>query len=471
MVPEHNRQLCFCGSSQIVQWPIARSVMHGHRANTGDARSTDMTSPFSRKLALDNEQLVLVLQGGGALGAYQAGVFEELMAIDAEPTWIAGVSIGAINAALIAGNAPEDRLDRLRTFWELVSSGPARQAPIFEGQRGAFNQWSATWAATFGVPGFYRPRVPPTMLQPEGSPGALSIYDANDLRATLERLVDFDRINAKTMRLSVGAVNVATGNSKWFDNFDPKIKIGPEHIMASGALPPAFAPVVIDGESYWDGGILSNTPLQYVLDERDDQKLLVVQVDLFPARGPVPLNLAGVLQRHKDIMYSSRSRFTTEKIAEMQQLRGAMRRLIKRLPATLRDDPDLRALDASLRSPHVDIVHLIYRQSAFESDSKDYEFSRPSMREHWGAGIADMRRTHEHLDGLEASRLDSDVTVYDLAQGFEAAHGPAGTRDRKEKVALAKASKTLTARPSARKARSVPASKADIPKPKSRVRR
>ncbi|MGI9024296.1 MAG: patatin-like phospholipase family protein [Burkholderiaceae bacterium] len=421
-----------------------------------------MSSSFSRKLALDHESVVLVLQGGGALGAYQAGIFEELTAIGAEPTWVAGVSIGAINAALIAGNALEHRIDRLREFWELVSSGPARQAPIFDGQRGPFNQWSATWAATFGVPGFYRPRVPPAMLQPEGTPGALSIYDAGELRSTLERLVDFDRINAKTMRLSVGAVNIATGNSKWFDNFDPKMTIGPEHIMASGALPPAFAPVMIDGDAYWDGGILSNTPLQYVLDERDDEKLLVVQVDLFPARGPVPANLAGVLQRHKDIMYSSRSRFTTEKIAEMQRMRGAMRRLIKRLPETLRDDPDLRALDSSLRSPHVDIVHLIYRQSAFESDSKDYEFSRPSMREHWAAGVADMRRTHEHLDRLEASNLDSDVTVYDLAQGINAAHGPAGVRDREETVALIKASKTLakerTPKPSVAKARKPPPS-------------
>ena len=183
------------------------------------------------------------------------------------------------------------------------------------------------------------------------------------------------------------------------------------------------------------------------------------------------MNLAGVLQRHKDIMYSSRSRFTTEKIAETQQLRGAMRRLIERLPEQWRDDPDLRALDASLRSPHVDIVHLIYRQSAFESDSKDYEFSRPSMLEHWSTGVADMRCTHQHLDLLQASSLDSNVTVYDLAQGFEAAHGPAGKRDREEKVALAKASKTLAARPSAPNVQPSRASETAAPKPKSRARR
>ncbi len=402
-----------------------------------------MTSPLSRKLALDNERVALVLQGGGALGAYQAGVFEELLAIDVEPTWVSGVSIGAINAALIAGNAPEHRLDRLRAFWDLVSSGPARIAPRLDIPRGVFNQWSATWAATFGVPGFYRPRVPPAMLQPDGTPGAVSVYDTGALKSTLERLVDFDRINARTMRLSVGAVNVATGNSKWFDNLDGRTVIGPEHIMASGALPPAFGPVVVDGESYWDGGILSNTPLQYVLDERADEKLLVVQVDLFPARGPVPVDLAGVLQRHKDIMYSSRSRFTTEKIAEMQRLRGAMRRLIRRLPDGLRDDPDLKALDATLHTQRVDIVHLIYRSAAFESESKDYEFSRPSRVEHWNAGVADMRRTHQHLDRLHVSTVDPDVTVYDLAQGYEAAPSSKDEPDHEEKAALVRASKTL----------------------------
>jgi NTE family protein len=417
-----------------------------------------MTPPLSKK-ALDRERVALVLQGGGALGAYQAGVFEELIAIDAIPTWVAGVSIGAINAALIVGNAPEHRVDRLRAFWELVTSGPARAAPIFDAQRGAFNQWSALLAATFGVPGFYAPRVPPAALQPDGSEGALGIYDTRPLRDTLERFVDFDRVNARdrdgspAMRLSVGAVNVTTGNSTWFDN--ATTTIGPEHVMASGALPPAFAAVVIDGASYWDGGIVSNTPLQYVLDARDDEKLLVVQVDLFPSRGPVPVNLAGVLQRQKDILYSSRSRFTTEKIAEMQRLRGALRRLMHRLPEKLRDDPDLRALDATLHTSHVDIVHLIYRQSAFESESKDYEFSRPSMLDHWAAGVGDMRRTHQHLDRLEPSALDRDVTVYDLAQGFDAAPNSRDEPDHAEKAALVRASSKL-ARPAKSSKRAAP---------------
>ena len=405
-----------------------------------------MTSALSRKIRLDHEHIVLALQGGGALGAYQAGVFEELCVLPAEPHWVVGVSIGAINAALIAGNAPENRLARLTEFWQTVSSGPARGTPFGDAQRGAFNQWSAAWAALFGVPGFYRPRVPPPMFQPDGTPGAISIYDASDLRATLERLVDFDRINAKSdprrMRLSVGAVNVATGNSDYFDN--TKHRIGSEHIMASGALPPAFAPVVIDGESYWDGGILSNTPLQYVLDERDrdrnDKKLMVVQVDLFPARGPVPVDLAGVLQRHKDLLYSSRSRYSTTKVAELQRTRRAMRSLIERLPVQLRNDPDVRRLAARLHTAPVDIVHLIYRQNTWESESKDYEFSRASVDEHWAAGRRDMRRTRDHPDWLTHSSLDEGVTVYDLGQGYDAAPGAA---DRETDRAIVKAEAAL----------------------------
>lgn len=406
-----------------------------------------MPSPLRQKLALDDESVALVLQGGGALGAYQAGVFEELASIDVDVCWVAGVSIGAINAALIAGNAPEHRVDRLRAFWNEVSSGPAgleaNVVPILGGQRSLFNRWSAAIAATWGVPGFFRPRVPPAIFAPDGSEAALGVYDTSALRSTLERLVDFDRINARTMRFSVGAVNVTTGNSKWFDNHDPGVRIGPEHVMASGALPPAFSPVVIDGEAYWDGGILSNTPLQYVLDERGDDPLLVVQVDLFPARGPLPVNLAGVLQRQKDILYSSRSRYTTEKIAEMQKLRGTMRRLIERLPSTLRDAPDVRELDAALNGSRVDIVHLIYRQSADDNESKDYEFSRPSMEERWRAGVEDMRRTHEHLEWLEPSVLDNDVTVYDLAQGYDAAPKGAGRRERRERAALEEAAAML----------------------------
>jgi NTE family protein len=207
---------------------------------------------------------VLVLQGGGALGSYQGGVYEGLAEADFRPDWIAGISIGAINAAIIAGNAPENRLARLREFWETASATVPFTLPLPDSTvRTVFNEAAAAWTAAVGVAGFFRPRLPPAMFYPPGSPEALSYYDTAPLRATLERLVDFDRINAKEVRLSLGAVNVRSGQLVYFDNKHQTI--GPEHVMASGALPPGFPPIEIEGEHYWDGGVVSNTPLQYVM--------------------------------------------------------------------------------------------------------------------------------------------------------------------------------------------------------------
>ena len=377
--------------------------------------ATQRAAPRRKAVKLDHEHVVLVLQGGGALGAYQAGVYEEIARIPKEPTWVAGVSIGAINAALIVGNPREKRVERLREFWDLVSSTAGGIAPWWDGQRTAFHQFNALIAASLGVPGFYEPRVPPPLLQPEGTPAAISFYDTAPLRATLERLVDFDLINNGTVRLSVGAVNVLTGNSKYFDNQIDIEPIGPEHIMASGALPPAFAPVIIDNEPYWDGGIVSNTPLQYVLDHRAAGRIMIAQVDLFSARGTLPLNMAGVMSRQKDIMYSSRTRYNTDNLAKIQRNKKTILNLIAKLPAKARDTPDVRDLAAANKTAHVDIVHLIYRQNQFELESKDYEFSRDTVREHWAAGKRDMQFTIEHPDLLSKSSVDDGVTVYDLA--------------------------------------------------------
>src|ERR1700726_1724563 len=237
-------------------------------------------------------QRVLVLQGGGALGSYQAGAYQALCHFDFEPEWIAGISIGAVNAAIIAGNPREKRIDRLKEFWKMVSA-PVPWNPIGSGEksRSLFNETSAALIATFGVPGFFRPRFPPAPLWPQGSPQSQSYYDTTPLRGTLERLVDFDRINDLETRLSVGAVSVTSGNFKYFDNFEMKKlgkKIGPEHIMASGALPPGFPSIVIDDEHFWDGGIATNTPLDFVLDAEINRDLLIFQVDLFSARCPLP---------------------------------------------------------------------------------------------------------------------------------------------------------------------------------------
>jgi NTE family protein len=377
------------------------------------ASKTSVKRALNKKIKIDHEHIALVLQGGGALGAYQAGVYEEIANIPTEPHWVAGVSIGAINAALIVGNPPARRVERMREFWQLVSSGVSGVAPVWDGQRAAFHQMSAAIAATAGVPGFYNPRVPPPFLQSDGTDGAISYYDTAPLRATLLRLIDFDLINSKKVRLSVGATNVRSGNSVYFDNHLQTI--GVEHVMASGALPPAFAPVIIDGEPYWDGGIVSNTPLQYVLDNRGMVKTLVAQVDLFSARGAMPLNMSSVMSRQKDIVYSSRTRFNTDQAAQLQRCKQAMFNLIAKLPPRLRNDPDVKVLAQANQTAHVDIVHLIYRQNRFELESKDYDFSRTAVTEHWESGRRDMQRTVEHPEWLVRSDLEEGIAVYDLA--------------------------------------------------------
>jgi NTE family protein len=363
-------------------------------------------------ISLENTRKALVLQGGGALGAYQAGVFEELAKHRLEPDWVAGVSIGAINAALIVGNPPERRVARLREFWDLVSGGLHALGPIWGERNATFHRFSAALSTVIGVEGFYRPRVLPPLAYPDGTDAARSIYDTSPLHETLKKLVDFDRINDGPTRLSLGAVNVRTGNSEYFDN--RRQKIGPEHIMASGALPPAFPPVFVDGEPYWDGGIVSNTPLQYVLDNRERGNILIAQVDLFSARGGLPRNLTEVMTRQKDIQYSSRTRFNSDQAAERMRLKKALTRLIDRLPPEWKDDPEVRALSENCDESHIDIVHLIYH-CRIELDSKDNEFSRSTLREHWQAGQHDVHRTIVHPDWLLKSSPDAGITVYDLA--------------------------------------------------------
>ncbi len=359
------------------------------------------------------EDCILVLQGGGALGAYQAGVFESLSKVYREPTWVAGISIGAINAALIAGNAAASRVARLQEFWQLVSSAlPAPLVAANPHARESLNEASASQVMLFGVPGFFKPRFPPAPFQPRGSLAAISYYDTTPLRDTLERLVDFDRINAGGVRLSVGAVNVRTGNFEYFDS--SKQTIDARHIRASGALPPGFAPVEIDGEHYWDGGLVSNTPLQHVLDQPGKQRRTVFQVDLFAARGTLPATLAEVTEREKDIRFSSRTRMNTTNELDRQVIAQAAKRLIAKLPPELRDDPDLRALACVRCESAVDVVHLIYRRKHYETQSKDYEFSRLSMQEHWDAGRADMAHTLHDPRWLNRERSGHGVHVFDL---------------------------------------------------------
>ncbi|HTS20214.1 MAG TPA: patatin-like phospholipase family protein [Casimicrobiaceae bacterium] len=368
-------------------------------------------SPFGDK----HEHRILVLQGGGALGAYQAGVYEGMAEHGFAPDWLAGVSIGAVNAALIAGNPPERRLERLREFWERVSSGLPLVAPAqLDPLRIAFARLNASAVVALGVPGFFVPRVPPFFLAADGTPEALSVYDTSPLHATLEELVDFDFLNARSgVRLSLGAVNVHTGNSVYFDSGAQRIT--PRHVLASGSLPPGFPPTVIDGVHYWDGGLVSNSPLWYVLDDSPQLSALIVQVDLFSARGRLPTNLDQVLERAKDIQYSSKTRFNTTRVAELEAFRDVLARFLKKVPPRLREDADFKRLaPLCAERREITILHLINRRSGDSTSAKDYEFSRATMERLWQAGLEDVRLSCSNRRWKEASKLEDGVRIFDL---------------------------------------------------------
>ncbi len=375
-----------------------------------------------------DETRVLVLQGGGALGAYQGGVYEALDAHGLRPQWVAGISIGAINAAIIAGNPPERRVAQLREFWEGVTSqllAPALPAFYGETARDFFSESSAAMAAAIGIPGFFRPRYPPAPFQPRGTAEALSYYDLAPLEKTLERLIDFDLLNSTDprhrVRLSVGAVNVTTGNFTYFDTgaaggAGPATRITPRHIMASGALPPGFAPVEIEGQWYWDGGLVSNTPLQYVLDQPPPGDMLVMQVDLFSARGSLPADLGEVAAREKDIRYASRTRLNTDVMARQQRQRAAAQRLAARLPARYAGDPDLQLLLDAGCPAAVTVLHLINRSGSQSASAKDYEFSRATMLAHWAGGQHDVQRSLADPRWKNRARPPAGISVLDLTR-------------------------------------------------------
>jgi NTE family protein len=366
------------------------------------------------------EQIVLLLQGGGALGSYQAGVYQALAEADLHPNWVAGISIGAINSAIIAGNAPDKRVDRLREFWETVSTSPLG-IPYFKSIElpNAFihhlvNQVRAVNVLLFGAPHFFTPRVPPAALWPAGSPDKASYYDTAPLRAILERLVDFDRINAGRMRFSVGAVNVGTGNFAYFDTTTHRIR--PEHVMASGSLPPGFSATEVDGEYYWDGGLVSNTPLEWVLNSQPGKDTLAFQIDLWSARGALPHDLTEVEVRHKDIVYSSRTRAATHQYKQAQQLRIAIANLMKELPDELRKSPHAKRLQQEADEKVCNIVHLIYRARSYEGIAKDFLFSRRMMDEHWQSGYDNARRTLAVPEVMQLPDPIEGVRIFDVCK-------------------------------------------------------
>jgi NTE family protein len=361
--------------------------------------------------ACDN--ISLVLQGGGALGSYQAGVYQALHEAGLLPDTVAGVSIGSINAAIIAGNPPERRVERLRDFWETITARPVSLfAPDGDAARKATNAWSALLTTTLGQPGFFTPNPVNPWFSPRGSKTATAFYSATPLRETLARLVDFDLLNSGAVRYAAGSVNVLNGNFAYFDS--TRTRILPEHVLASCALPPAFAAVQIGTDYYWDGGLVSNTPLQHVLENAPFLHMLIVQVDLFSARGVIPRDMDDVLARQKDIQFSSRTRLVTDYFREKHDRDALTKRLLARIPDDHLDEAEVQLKTRLAQMPEATILELIYQQAAYETQAKDYEFSAASMHEHWSSGYLDMQRTLRHRDWLEVSDGDDGLSVHDI---------------------------------------------------------
>ena len=359
------------------------------------------------------ERIALLLQGGGALGAYQIGVYQALHEAGLEPNWVCGVSIGAINSAIIAGNPPEVRLEKLRIFWDRITARKVwHYTPDGDVYRKARNLASSWMTTTLGQPGFFKPHEVNPWLSPAGAKTATSYYDTEPLRQTLLELVDFDLINSQKMHFAVGAVNVLTGNFLYFDN--KKEVIAPEHVMASGALPPALPMVKIGTDHFWDGGIVSNTPLQHLLDQDDRLNSLVFQVDLFSARGMLPRDIHEVSSRHKDIVYSSRTRHNTDIYRRMNNLKADYYKALLKIPADQLSDQERATRDHLAHLPGITILQMIYQQKAYEGDSKDHEFSATSMHEHWQSGLEDTRRTLQHRDWLTMPENNMGIVVHDV---------------------------------------------------------
>lgn len=380
-------------------------MLEGNRKKEAAATIAEISAQYDR--------IALVFQGGGALGAYQAGVYQALADAGCEPSWLSGVSIGAINASIIAGNEPSRRLQRLEQFWQTIS-GRKIWAYTPEGDiyRDIRNRTSSWMTMTLGQPGFFKPRNLNPWFEQQGAEGATSFYDTAELKDTLESMIDFDVLNDGKKRLSVGAVNVRTGNFLCFDT--DKVRIGPEHIMASGALPPAFPSIRIEGEYYWDGGIVSNTPLQYLLDQEEDRSSLVFQVDLFSARGVLPRSMPDVLSRHKDIMYSSRTRQSAGNFKRIHGLKMRLLNALKRVPKEQLTPAEETLIASNARA--VNVIHLIYQHKGYEGHAKDYEFSGISMREHWATGLEDTQRTLRNRQLLTMPSNVDGVAIRDTRE-------------------------------------------------------
>ena len=347
-------------------------------------------------------QVVLVLQGGGALGAYQVGVYEALHEAGIEPDWVIGTSIGAINAAIIAGNKPEDRLARLRELWSRFQQEPQLQAL----------QYFSTFVR--GIPGFFSPRLPVWggWQAPVGLDAA-SYYSTSPLRETLASLVDFDVLNAAHPRLTVGAVNVKSGELRYFDSRDGAL--GLEEVMASGALPPGFPAIRVDGEAFWDGGLYSNTPLEAVLDDNPRRDSVIFSVSVWQPTGHEPESIWQVLAREKDIRYATRDDSHIARQKQIHRLRHVIRELEKELPSERRNSAECRELVSWGCGTTMHVVRLLAPALEGEDYMKDIDFSAAGIRFRCEAGLADARRMIERAPWHAPADKTEGVIVHELS--------------------------------------------------------
>ena len=318
------------------------------------------------------EHTVLVLQGGGALGAYQLGVVEALEESGIRPDWVIGTSIGAINGAIIAGNPPESRVARLAAFWERISRPSIAEA--FGWAPALADAWRRTEATMAGVPGLYAPRAG----------FGTAPYDTAPMRASLDALVDFDRLNADAPRFTVGAVNVLSGAMRYFDTTGTRI--GPEHVMASAALAPAFPAVEIEGVPYWDGGLYSNTPIEAVFSDPQRRSAVIFAVQLWQPEGDMPADFAAALARTREIRFASRAERSLAHQAELHHLRHVVRELERHMPEQLRATPEVKALAAWGCATTMHVLRLVAPRLPGESGARDVDFSARMLRARREAG-------------------------------------------------------------------------------------
>ncbi len=360
------------------------------------------------------DQIVYLLQGGGALGSYQAGVCEALLEHDCGPDWIVGTSIGSINAAIVVGNKPEHRIAKLKEFWNTVSY----PLPSLVGLENIFliqefqNFFNATMIAMTGQPNFFKPRLINPLIFSTNTPDKISFYDTSELRETLINLIDFDLINQKKIRLTLGAVRIKGGEAVRFDNFHEVI--GPEHVMASSALPPGFPAIKIDNEYYWDGGISSNTPFAVVLEERIPQKLLCFIVNLFSYPEHIPTSLMDVLKSKKEIEFASRHMEVLHYFCELHYLQQAINSLSKTVTNNKDIDQALKRIQQSGHPTSLNIVRFHYRDSHSNLWSKDFNFSTEAIKEHWRMGYTDVKKSLEQPAWLDSIAGDSGAIIHDF---------------------------------------------------------